>query len=75
MSERKRERSPAGRAPHPRTTPAHAPGESGDEEARREAEEAVADRGATADREDAGGHAAKTQRPGKGREEQARERH
>lgn len=56
--------------PGPRTTPAHAEGESGDAEARREADEAVAGRMGTTDREGADGHTAKRQSPGVGREEQ-----
>ncbi|KOU30968.1 hypothetical protein ADK53_26995 [Streptomyces sp. WM6373] len=55
-----------------RTTPSQAPGESGDREARREAEEAVR-RGSDGGAEgEAGDHAAKRQRPGTGREEQVR---
>ncbi|MEU5217070.1 hypothetical protein AB0G79_12860 [Streptomyces sp. NPDC020807] len=81
MGERKQHGTDGGRADRPRTTPADAEGESGDEEARREAAEAVSshglpDGGATGreatDREGAGGHAAKRQRPGVGREEQTR---
>ncbi|MDX2294235.1 MULTISPECIES: hypothetical protein [Streptomyces] len=87
MGEQKRYRTDEDRAGRPRTTPADAEGESGDEEARREADEAVSSRGlpggrrgagehqGTAggeDREGAGGHAAKHQRPGVGREEQTR---
>ncbi|MEU4353008.1 hypothetical protein [Streptomyces virginiae] len=55
-----------------RTTPSQAPGESGDREARREADEAVlsgSDGGADGE---ADAHAAKRQRPGTGREEQVR---
>ncbi|MFJ5708618.1 hypothetical protein [Streptomyces sp. NPDC093105] len=89
MGERKQHRTDEGRAGRPRTTPADAEGESGDEEARREADEAVSSRGLsggrretgghqgtagrdTTDRKGAGGHAAKHQRPGVGREEQTR---
>ncbi|GGY64445.1 hypothetical protein [Streptomyces omiyaensis] len=75
MTEKKRERSHERGGPHARTTPSHAKGESGDEEARREAEEAVAGRRGTTDREGAGGHAAKSPDPGKGREEQTEEWH
>ncbi|MFD6886754.1 hypothetical protein [Streptomyces sp. NPDC059957] len=61
---------------HPRTTPSEAEGESGDREARRQADEAVVGRpdgGDGGDGEaDAGGHGAKRQRPGIGREEQDR---
>ncbi len=56
---------------HPRTTPSEAVGESGDREARQQADEAVV-RGSDGDDTDAGGHAAKRSRPGIGREEQAR---
>ncbi|MEU3401242.1 hypothetical protein AB0H40_31795 [Streptomyces filamentosus] len=87
MGERKQHRTDEGRAGRPHTTPAGAPGESGDEEARREADEAVSSRGLPSgrggsgeqrgtagreatDREGAGGHADKQQRPGVGREEQ-----
>ncbi|MFC8510224.1 hypothetical protein ACFU3J_25275 [Streptomyces sp. NPDC057411] len=82
-------RTDEGRAGRPRTTPADAVGESGDEEARREADEGVASRGlpgdrreterqgaagrGVTDREGAGGHTAKKQRPGVGREEQTRQ--
>ncbi|KOU23347.1 hypothetical protein ADK52_17825 [Streptomyces sp. WM6372] len=54
---------------HPRTTPSEAVGESGDREARRQADDAVV-RGRTEDDADAGGHRAKRHRPGIGREEQ-----
>lgn len=64
---------------HPRTTPSEAVGESGDREARQQADDAVVGRSgegtgsrARDDGADAGGHAAKRQRPGVGREEQAR---
>lgn len=58
---------------HPRTTPSEAEGESGDREARRQADEAVVRRPDGGDGEaDAGGHEAKRQRPGIGREEQDR---
>ncbi|WP_407835811.1 hypothetical protein ACE1OC_03880 [Streptomyces sp. DSM 116496] len=64
---------------HPRTTPSEAEGESGDREARRQADEGVVrrpdggDGGDGGDGEaDAGGHEAKRQRPGIGREEQDR---
>ncbi|MEU9254350.1 hypothetical protein AB0D66_21130 [Streptomyces sp. NPDC048270] len=56
---------------HPRTTPSEAVGESGDREARQQADEAVVPRSG-ADEADAGGHEAKRSRPGIGREEQAR---
>ncbi|WP_030748992.1 hypothetical protein [Streptomyces griseus] len=89
MGERKQHGTDGDRAGRPRTTPAGAEGESGDEEARREADEAVSSRGLpgdgqgtgerrgaagreATDREGAGGHAAKRQRPGAGREEQTR---
>lgn len=56
---------------HPRTTPSEAEGESADREARRQADEAVVRRPDGGDGEaDAGGHGAKRQRPGLGREEQ-----
>ncbi|MFF9049969.1 hypothetical protein ACF09Z_02265 [Streptomyces erythrochromogenes] len=54
------------------TTPSQAPGESGDREARREADEAVRGGAGGGDDRDAGDHAAKRQRPGTGREEQVR---
>ncbi|MFC9819319.1 hypothetical protein ACFWG6_08705 [Streptomyces erythrochromogenes] len=54
------------------TTPSQAPGESGDREARREADEAVRQDGAGGDDREAGAHTAKRQRPGTGREEQVR---
>ncbi|MFC8589535.1 hypothetical protein ACFUGD_33975 [Streptomyces sp. NPDC057217] len=54
----------------PRTTPSEAVGESGDVEARREAEKATRDRRSGAD--DEGGMTAKRQSPGLGREEQRR---
>ncbi|MEU2077402.1 hypothetical protein [Streptomyces sp. NPDC013489] len=59
-----------------RTTPADAEGESGDRQAREEAEAAVTrragdrDRAGDSDRAGADGHRAKRQRPGLGREEQ-----
>ncbi|MFF4104482.1 hypothetical protein [Streptomyces sp. NPDC001903] len=53
----------------PRTTPAEAAGESGDREARRQADDAVV-RGRPQEDADAGGHRAKRHRPGIGREEQ-----
>ncbi|MCX5231152.1 hypothetical protein ABZY16_30640 [Streptomyces sp. NPDC006553] len=56
------------------TTPAGAEGESGDKEAREDAEAAVTRRAGDTDREGAGGHRAKRQRPGLGREEQTRDR-
>ncbi|MCC0093555.1 hypothetical protein K7B10_01845 [Streptomyces flavotricini] len=56
---------------HPRTTPSEAVGESGDPEARRQADDAVV-RGRAQDDTDAGGHRAKRHRPGIGREEQTR---
>ncbi|MFD7262368.1 hypothetical protein [Streptomyces sp. NPDC059874] len=56
---------------HPRTTPSEAGGESGDREARRRADDAVVRRSPPAESDaDAGGHRAKRQRPGIGREEQ-----
>ncbi|MBT2448667.1 hypothetical protein J7F03_16530 [Streptomyces sp. ISL-43] len=60
---------------HPRSTPSQAIGESGDEEARREADRAVVEDRQDTDRQDSGGrdlegHSAKRQRPGIGREEQ-----
>ncbi|WP_030843457.1 hypothetical protein [Streptomyces sp. NRRL F-4474] len=56
-----------------RTTPSQAPGESGDREARREADEAVRhDAGGGGDEREADAHTAKRQRPGTGREEQVR---
>ncbi|MFI8324083.1 hypothetical protein [Streptomyces sp. NPDC085529] len=89
MGEQKRHGTDEDRAGRPRTTPADAEGESGDEEARREADEAVSSRGLPSgrretgerqgtagreatDRKGAGGHTAKHQRPGVGREEQTR---
>ncbi|MER5873997.1 hypothetical protein [Streptomyces sp. NPDC002044] len=58
---------------HPRTTPSEAVGESGDREAREQADDAVVRRSPTSEGEaDAGGSTAKRQRPGIGREEQAR---
>ncbi|MFF4871683.1 hypothetical protein ACWDUX_28630 [Streptomyces sp. NPDC003444] len=54
----------------PRTTPSEAVGESGDVEARREAEKATRDRRGGTD--DEGGMTAKRQSPGLGREEQRR---
>ncbi|GGZ70111.1 hypothetical protein GCM10010371_32490 [Streptomyces subrutilus] len=60
---------------HPRTTPSEAVGESGDQEARRQADEAVvADQseGARAGRGGTPGRSAKEQSPGIGREEQVR---
>ncbi|MFD3696867.1 hypothetical protein ACFWUZ_12065 [Streptomyces sp. NPDC058646] len=56
---------------HPRTTPSEAVGEAGDREARQQADDAVVQRPG-GDEADAGGHSAKKQRPGIGREEQAR---
>ncbi|MER7622122.1 hypothetical protein [Streptomyces sp. NPDC126503] len=53
----------------PRTTPSQAVGESGDEEARRQAEDAVQHR-SRKDAADEGGSTAKDQIPGLGREEQ-----
>ncbi|MFF2785551.1 hypothetical protein ACFVT6_02030 [Streptomyces sp. NPDC058049] len=53
------------------TTPSEAVGESGDREARQQADDAVVQRSGTAeDDTDAGGHRAKRHRPGIGREEQ-----
>ncbi|MET9885573.1 hypothetical protein ABZZ20_21045 [Streptomyces sp. NPDC006430] len=57
---------------HPRTTPSQAVGESGDEEARREADRAVKSDRRDADGRGLEGHSAKRQRPGIGREEQTR---
>lgn len=58
---------------HPRTTPSEAQGESGDREARRQADEAVVRRSDAGGGEaDADGHEAKQQRAGIGREEQDR---
>ncbi|CAM5279275.1 hypothetical protein SAVIM338S_00111 [Streptomyces avidinii] len=57
---------------HPRTTPSEAEGESGDREARRQADEAVVRPDGDDGEADAGGHGAKRQRPGVGREEQDR---
>ncbi|MCY0943107.1 MULTISPECIES: hypothetical protein [Streptomyces] len=58
---------------HPRTTPSEAVGESGDREAREQADDAVVRRSPTSEGdEDAGGSSAKRQGPGVGREEQAR---
>ncbi|MFC9583547.1 hypothetical protein ACFVJ8_12065 [Streptomyces yangpuensis] len=54
------------------TTPSRAPGESGDQEARQEADRAVLRDAGGGDDEGAGAHAAKRQRPGTGREEQVR---
>ncbi|MFF5426584.1 MULTISPECIES: hypothetical protein [unclassified Streptomyces] len=53
----------------PRTTPSQAVGESGDEEARRQAEDAVQHR-SVEDAADEDGSTAKKQSPGLGREEQ-----
>ncbi|WP_314250815.1 hypothetical protein [Streptomyces sp. DSM 40907] len=54
-----------------RTTPSEAVGESGDREARQQADDAVVQRSGTAEGDaDAGGHRAKRHRPGIGREEQ-----
>ncbi|MEU9035709.1 hypothetical protein AB0D45_12545 [Streptomyces sp. NPDC048352] len=53
-----------------RTTPSQAPGESGDRAARRAADEAVAGEAGDTGRDQDGGHDAKRQRPGLGREEQ-----
>ncbi|MEV6732855.1 MULTISPECIES: hypothetical protein [unclassified Streptomyces] len=58
---------------HPRTTPSEALGESGDREARQQADDAVVRRSGRGEGEgeaDAGGHRAKRHRPGIGREEQ-----
>ncbi|MFF3085318.1 hypothetical protein ACFVRB_09745 [Streptomyces nojiriensis] len=58
---------------HARTTQSEAVGESGDREARQQADDAVVERsGAARDDTDAGGHRAKRHRPGIGREEQVR---
>ncbi|GAA3895777.1 hypothetical protein GCM10022244_02160 [Streptomyces gulbargensis] len=54
----------------PRTTPSEAAGESGDEEARRQAEDAVQHR-SLEDAADEDGSTAKKQSPGLGREEQS----
>ncbi|MFF8835075.1 hypothetical protein [Streptomyces sp. NPDC015130] len=89
MGQKKQRRTDEGRGSRPRTTPADAVGESGDDEARRAADEAVTSRGPSGggrkadehrgtagrgagDRQGAGGHTAKHQRPGVGREEQTR---
>ncbi|MER5726752.1 hypothetical protein ABT084_00110 [Streptomyces sp. NPDC002138] len=56
---------------NPRTTPSQAEGESGDRAARKQADDAVVGRSDDGSA-DAGGHEAKRQRPGIGREEQAR---
>lgn len=56
----------------PRTTPSEAVGESGDREARRQADEAVVRRPGRGGAADARGHEAKRQAPGTGREEQDR---
>ncbi|OKK17584.1 hypothetical protein AMK16_22580 [Streptomyces sp. CB00455] len=66
MSEQKKSQG------HPRTTPSEAPGEAGDQEARRQADEAVQD--GSGDDADSGGagRTAKRERPGIGREEQVR---
>ncbi|MFJ6793549.1 hypothetical protein [Streptomyces sp. NPDC091268] len=70
MSEREPKRQ------HPTTPPSRAVGESGDHEARQEADEAVAGRlgeaGAAEEAGHGGGHTEKRQQPGKGREEQTR---
>ncbi|MEU7391459.1 hypothetical protein [Streptomyces tanashiensis] len=55
------------------TTPAHAEGESGDREAREDAEAAVTRRAGDTGLAGAGGHRAKRQSPGTGREEQTRD--
>ncbi|MBZ9599811.1 MULTISPECIES: hypothetical protein [Streptomyces] len=57
------------------TTPSRAPGESGDPEARREADRAVLRDAGGGDDDGAGAHTAKRQRPGTGREEQVRPHH
>ncbi|KAA6210784.1 hypothetical protein [Streptomyces filamentosus] len=54
MGEQKQHRTDEDPAGRPRTTPAEAPGESGDEEARREADEAVSSRGLPGGRGGAG---------------------
>ncbi|WP_411104088.1 hypothetical protein [Streptomyces sp. cmx-4-9] len=73
MAEHKK--SPTPRDLHQRrTTPSDAEGESGDREARKQADEAVVRNPAEGDA-DAGGHSAKSQRPGIGREEQDRPDH
>ncbi|MFF5636907.1 hypothetical protein [Streptomyces sp. NPDC012825] len=70
MSHHERRRTLPADAP-PRTTPSEAVGESGDVEARREAEKATRGRpDGIAD--DEGGMSAKRQSPGLGREEQRR---
>ncbi|MFE9929788.1 hypothetical protein [Streptomyces sp. NPDC005533] len=59
---------------HPAPTPpSEAVGESGDHEAREEADEAVVGRAGESDRRGAAGHSAKRQSPGIGREEQTRQ--
>lgn len=54
------------------TPPSEAVGESGDREARQAADEAVVGQAGDTGRGDPAGHSAKQQRPGIGREEQAR---
>ncbi|AJF68473.1 hypothetical protein [Streptomyces vietnamensis] len=54
MGEQKQHRTDEDRAGRPRTTPAEAEGESGDEEARREADEAVSSRGLPGGRRETG---------------------
>lgn len=56
----------------PPTPPSEAVGEAGDQEARRAADEAVTGRVGETAPGDSGGHTAKRQRPGTGREEQVR---
>ncbi|MFD3337486.1 hypothetical protein ACFWV1_33395 [Streptomyces sp. NPDC058700] len=73
MSHHDRHGSEQDRHEPPRTTPSGAEGESGDAEARRQAEEATRDQGDSS-AEDAHGSTAKRQSPGIGREEQ-REQH
>ncbi|MFE6834831.1 hypothetical protein ACFVFI_08310 [Streptomyces sp. NPDC057705] len=65
-----RPEQPRHRAPTP---PSEAVGESGDREARQEADEAVTGRTEDAGGRHAAGRSAKRQRPGIGREEQIRQ--
>lgn len=59
---------------HPRTTPSQAIGESGDQEARKEADRAVKSDGPERSRPGPAGRDAQRGRPGVGREEQIRSR-
>ena len=59
---------------HPRTTPSEAEGESGDREARQQAEDAVVGHSGTTENDtDGEGHSAERRRPGSGRQGQTRE--